>query len=254
MERVTPDLVFERTGIDYAGPLYVKYGHTRKPTIVKSYVCVFVSMTVKAVHLESVSDLTSGSFIACLRRFISRHGLPSLLWSNNGTNFVGASRELKELDQFLELQKSQGEISAFCFSQNIQWKFIPEHAPTFGGLWEAAVKSFKRHFRRVVGDTKLTYEEATTVLAQIEGCLNSRPLAPLPFDDDGVEALTRGHFLIGRALSSLPDSLFSYQSLPLLKRWHLAISGEGGNWSISQLSKSLSNGTIPQETSKWAIW
>ena len=56
------------------------------------------------------------------------------------------------------------------------------------------MKSFKRHFRRVVGDTKLTFEEATTILSQIEACLNSRPLVPLPFDDDGVEPLTPGHF------------------------------------------------------------
>ncbi len=71
MERVTPDSVFEETGVDYAGPLYIKYGYIRKPTIIKAYVCVFVSLTVKAVHLELVSDLTSGAFIACLRRFIA---------------------------------------------------------------------------------------------------------------------------------------------------------------------------------------
>ena len=64
MERVTPDSVFERTGVDYAGPLYVKYGYARKPTLVKAYVCVFVSLTLKAVHLELVSDLSSGTFIA----------------------------------------------------------------------------------------------------------------------------------------------------------------------------------------------
>ena len=105
MERVTPDSVFEKTGLDYAGPLSIKYGHVRKPIIVKAYVCVFISLTVKAVHLELVSDLTTAAFIACLRRFVTRHGLPTLLWSDNGTNFVGASRELKELAQFLELQK-----------------------------------------------------------------------------------------------------------------------------------------------------
>ena len=81
-----------------------------------------------------VSDLSSGTFIACLRRFIARHGLPSLIWSDNSTNFVGASRELKELAQILELQKTQGEISEFCSSHNIEWKFIPEHAPNFGGI------------------------------------------------------------------------------------------------------------------------
>ena len=145
MERVTPDSVFEQVGVDYVGPFYIKYGYTCKPTIVKTYVCVFVSMTVKAVHLEMVSDLTIECFIACLRRFIARRGLPSLIISDNGTNFVGATHELSELTQFLNSQKSQGDISDFFSSQSIQWKFIPERAPNFGGLKEAAVKSFKQH-------------------------------------------------------------------------------------------------------------
>ena len=77
-ERITPDSVFDRIGLDYAGPFLVKYGSVRKPTIVKSYICVFVSLSVKAVHLELVSDLTSEAFIAALRRFTARRGtLPS---------------------------------------------------------------------------------------------------------------------------------------------------------------------------------
>ena len=78
IERLTPGPVFDKVGVDYAGPLLIEYGHVRKPTIVKSYVCVFVSLTVKAVHLELVSDLTTDAFIACLRRFICRRGIPSL--------------------------------------------------------------------------------------------------------------------------------------------------------------------------------
>ena len=221
IERTTPDSIFERVGVDYAGPFYVKYGFVRKPTIVKAYACVFVSLIVKAVHLELVSDLTSEAFIACLRRFVARRGKPSLIWSDHGTNFVGADRELKEFLEFLQHQKTQGTISEFCSTQGIQWKFIPEHAPHFGGLWEAAVKSMKTHLKRVVANVKLTFEELTTVLTQVEACLNSRPLVPLPCDDDGVDILTPGHFLIGRPLESLPDPAFSYRSVSLLRRWHL---------------------------------
>ena len=97
IERITPGAVFDKVGVDYAGPVFIKHGYVRKPTIVKAYICVIVSLSVKAVHLELVTDLTSEAFIACLKRFISRRGLPSLIWSDNGTNFVGAARELIEL-------------------------------------------------------------------------------------------------------------------------------------------------------------
>ena len=102
VERVTPGIVFENVGIDYAGPIHVKLGRVRKPTVVKAYICLFVAMSVKAVHLEAVSDLTSAAFIACLRRFVARRGKPSCIWSDHGSNFVGASRELAELAEFLE--------------------------------------------------------------------------------------------------------------------------------------------------------
>ena len=97
LEHITPDLVFERIGLDFAGPLHLKRGSTRKPVILKSYVCVFVSMSVKMVHLELVSDLSTASFIACLRRFVARRGKPSSIQSDHGTNFVGVCRVLKEL-------------------------------------------------------------------------------------------------------------------------------------------------------------
>ena len=145
----------DKTGFRTAGH---KYGHVRKPIIVKTYICVFVSLSVKAIHLELVSDLTSEAFIACLRRFVSRCGYPSLLWSDHGTNFVGANRELKELNDILKEQKAQKSISEFCSAKNIEWKFIPEHSPHFGGIWEAAVKSFKNHLKRIVGEVKLTFE------------------------------------------------------------------------------------------------
>ena len=207
--------------MDYAGPLLLKLGSTRKPVIVKSYVCVFVSLSVRAVHLELVSDLTTDAFIACLRRFISRRGKPTLIWSDNGTNFVGAANELRALVEFLKSQQVQGQISAFCSTQKIQWKFIPEHAPHFGGIWEATVKSFKSHLRKVASSVRLTFEEMTTVLAQIEACLNSRPLVALPSDDDGIEALTPGHFLIGRPVEALPDPALAYRSISILSRWQL---------------------------------
>ena len=119
-----------------------------------------------------------------------------------------AAQEIKEFIAFLKNQRSQNAISEFCSAQNIQWKFIPERTPSFCGLREAPVKSMKTHLRRIVGSVKLTFEEFTTVLAQVEFCLNSRPLVSLPLDDDGIGALTPGHFLINRPLEALPDPSF----------------------------------------------
>ena len=158
-ERVTPEAVLAKVGVDYAGSFQIKYAHVRKPTILKAYICLFICLAVKAVHLELVSDLTTEAFIASLRRFTARRGCPSLIWSDHGTNFVGAHRELKELNVFLNHQITHGVISEFCSGHNIQWKYIPERSPNFGAVGisrEKCQESSKTHsfssqvnFRRV---------------------------------------------------------------------------------------------------------
>ena len=164
---------------------------------------MLISVSVKAVHLELVSDLTTESFLACLQRFMSRRGKPAVLWSDHGKNFVGARREITELIEFLDSKKTRKSVSEFCMVKNVEWQFIPPHAPHFVGLWEAAVKSFKMHLRKVVGNVKLNFEEMSTVLTHIEACLNSRPIAP-GSGDSGVQILTLGYFLVGRPLTVGP--------------------------------------------------
>ncbi|XP_077262511.1 uncharacterized protein LOC143897575 [Temnothorax americanus] len=125
------------------------------------------------------------------------------MYSDNGINFVGANRELKELAQFLasetnSIEKGINEIG-------INWHFIPAHSPHFGGLWEAGVKSTKYHLRRVAGNAILTFEELYTLLAQVEALLNSRPLTPMSSDPNDLIPLTPAYFLIGRTLTAPPD-------------------------------------------------
>ena len=224
-ERVSTTPAFTTTGIDYAGPFTLKKGHTRKPVHIKAYLALFVCTSTKAVHLELVSDLTTIAFLAALRRFVSRRGCPTTIHSDNGTNFVGARNQLHQLYAFLRTAKVDASIHNHLLTQRITWHTLPERAPHFGGLWEAAVKSAKYHLKRVVGTQILTYEELSTVSTQVEACLNSRPLTTMTsHDSDGLTPLTPGHFLLLKPPTAYPE----YPGLPeepcKLKKWHLCQS------------------------------
>ena len=102
-----------------------------------------------------------------------------------------------------------------------------------------------------MGNVKLTFEELTTVLSQIEACLNSRPLVALPCNDDGVEALTPGHFLIGRPLEALPNPAVSFRSLSLRGNGICASPWSGTSGSDSPLSilsacRNSTNGVVKE--------
>ncbi|XP_062538776.1 uncharacterized protein LOC134207067 [Armigeres subalbatus] len=196
--RVTQSRPFSITGVDYAGPIYLKPIHKRAAPA-KAYLCVFVCFATKAVHLEFVGDLSTPGFLAALRRFISRRGVPNHIHSDNGKNFEGAKGELAELFARFRSERDQVEITSAC-------------APHFGGLWEAAVKSAKKHLFRQLGSTRLTFEGYYTVLTQIEAMMNSRPLLPISDDPNDLAALTPAHFLIGTSSTALPDP--DYQHLP----------------------------------------
>jgi hypothetical protein len=102
-------------------------------------------------------------------------------------------------------QCSDSILQASLVNDGVQWHFIPPTAPHFGGLWEAGVKSFKFHLRRVIGSRMLSKAEFAMLLCQIEACLNSRPIAALSDDPGDLSTLTPGHFLIGRPLLSVPE-------------------------------------------------
>ena len=202
-------------GVDYAGPVDVKYEFVREPTVVKAYIAMFVWLSVKALHLELVPDLTTEGFLAALRHFIASHKRPSKMWSDHGTNFIGATNEIKELICVLEEKKSQEIVSEFCSFQKMEWKFIPEHAPHFGGLWEAAVKIMKLHLKQVIETQRLTFEEFSTILTQVEACLNSHPLTLLHCDYNDIETLTPHWETCGIAARPLSLILINLAAPPL---------------------------------------
>lgn len=141
MSRFQQGRPFIHTGVDLAGPFALKDGQRRNSPILKGWFCIFTCFAVKAVHLEPVLSLSTESFLACLDRFIARRGLPSIVFSDQGTNFKGAARILEETHQFLSINASA--ISDHLSMQRIQWSFNAPANPSAGGLWEAGVKSTK---------------------------------------------------------------------------------------------------------------
>ncbi|XP_065081193.1 uncharacterized protein LOC135703798 [Ochlerotatus camptorhynchus] len=145
--RVNIAAPFELTGVDYAGPVFVKEGK-RKTMVVKAYIALFVCVVSKAVHLELVSDLTSEAFLAALDRFVNRRGIVRKIFSDNGTNFVGAFKELRQLRALFNDELEKDKINNFLLRREVEWEFIPPRSPNFGGLWEAGVKVVKLHLAK----------------------------------------------------------------------------------------------------------
>ncbi|CAH2240150.1 jg20697 [Pararge aegeria aegeria] len=139
-----PPQPFKCSGVDYAGPIQIRTSKGRGHRSYKGYICLFICMKTKAVHLEAVSDLTSSGFLSAFRRFTSRRGKCAEIWSDNGLNFVEAARELALM---LNQTKSDfgREVAELLANDGTSWHFIPPRAPNFGGLWEAGIKSVKTH-------------------------------------------------------------------------------------------------------------
>ena len=218
-DRLAPGKVFNVTGTDFCGPFLIKETRNRNRRYVKVYMCVFVCYTTRACHLELVGDLTSESFIAAFKRFVARRGKCEKIYSDNGTNFVGANREMREFYNFLN--QNGTNIFQNLRREGITWIFSPSRTPNFGGLFEACVKSAKAHLRRVIGENKLTYEEFLTIMTQVEACLNSRPLSPLSSDPNDPSPLTPGHFLVGAPLTAVPEPDWTDTKMSRLSRWQL---------------------------------
>jgi hypothetical protein len=181
-------------------------GTSRSKTITNDYIAIFVCFVTKAVHIEVVTSLTIEPFLDTLRRFIARRGNSQTIYSDNGTNFQGASDQLHELFNMLHCSSQMARVRDFLVTEGCDRKFIPPYAPHFRGLWDAAVKFMKRHLRRTLGAHIATCKELCTLLAEIEVCLNSKPLCALSNDPHNSTHLSPGHILIGEILTQLPSA------------------------------------------------
>ncbi|PFX34669.1 hypothetical protein AWC38_SpisGene505 [Stylophora pistillata] len=204
---------FTNTDVHYFGPVSVKRGRVTE----KRWECIFTCLTTRAVHLELAGDLSTDSFIMTLRRFRGRRGNPKTIRSDNGTNFVGANRELGEALKSL----SQGRITGELAREGITWYFNPPTSPHMGGIFESMVKQVKRAMKTVINDQVLPEKTLHTVLVETEAIVNSRPLTPVSDDPNDFEALTPNNFLIGRASPNSPPGRFEEREINSRKRWRM---------------------------------
>ncbi|KAL0883918.1 hypothetical protein ABMA27_015986 [Loxostege sticticalis] len=213
---------FVHTGTDFAGPFKVTVSRGRGIRSTKAYVCLFVCMTTRAVHVELVGDLSTPSFLGAFKRFLSRRGPVSHIYSDNGTNYVGAKRMLSELQTFLSSKYFRTEFAHVLSENRITWSLNTPTASHFGGNYEANIKSLKSHLYRIIGEQILSFEELSTVLAQVEAVMNSRPLCrTLSSDPSEPLALTPAHFLTLTPLKYLPARDIDEDRLHLLSRHSL---------------------------------
>ena len=175
--RLSKDFPFTYTGVDYAGPLYVKDIYSKKG-IHKCWIFLYTCTSSRNLDLELVSDCYSSTCIRALTRFFCNRGTPNLILSDNGSQFIS------------------GESQTFTTNKGITCRFNLAAAPWWGGLFERFVRSVKRCLKKILNNLRLDYEYMLTLLAQIQVVINNRPLTFM-YDEPGEEVLTPNHLLFG---------------------------------------------------------
>lgn len=208
---------FTHCGLDFFGPMSVTIGRRRE----KRYGALFTCLTTRAVHLELAASLSADSAIQAIRRMTARRGQPAVIYSDNGTNFHGADREMAQAVRTLQDDPRWRDELA---NSRIEWKFLPPAAPHMGGAWEALVKSVKRALRATLKEQSPREETLATALAEAEYTVNSRPLTHVSVDPRDEAPLTPNHFLIGSAKGRSHLARFGPgdASADLRKQWRYA--------------------------------
>ncbi|XP_043206518.1 uncharacterized protein LOC122393826 isoform X1 [Amphibalanus amphitrite] len=210
-DRTTPQGgAFSRVGIDYFGPFHVKVGRQRH----KRFCVLFTCLATHAIHTEVCESLDTSSFLNALRRFQARRGQVTFIRSDNGTNFVGAERELRE--EFAKLRESQ--VHNFLLKRGVEWQFTPPGASAQGGVWERQIRSVRKVLNAVLREQSLTDESLRTLLCEVEAVLNSKPLTTVSSDPSDLQPLTPNDLLLLRG-GPIPDGVFCERDCFAGKRW-----------------------------------
>ncbi len=200
---------FYLTGMDCFGPFLIKIGQRNE----KRWGIIFKCMTTRATHLD-LTSIDSDSFLMALRQFIARRGKPYELLCDQGTNFKGGERELN--DAFTTLQD---ELQSHLANQQIKFTYNPPSAPHFSGCLEREIHSIKAALRVTIGAQTVTEEVLRTILIEVEGILNSKPLGYTSSDVADLDPITPYCFLIGRRDESLPQVIYQESEILSRRRW-----------------------------------
>ncbi|XP_038154235.1 uncharacterized protein LOC119791920 [Cyprinodon tularosa] len=196
-DRLVPDKPpFTNVGIDYFGPFEVKRGRGT----VKRYGVMFTCLTIRAVHIEVADSLDTSACINVLRRFVSRRGQVSIIRSDNGTNFVGAEKELREALKNL----NQSEIEKTMQKKGIKWIFNSPAASHEGGTWERQIRSVRRILSALLKEQTFTDDSLQTLLCEVESIINGRPITSVSDDPYDLDPLTPNHLLLMKMDSRIP--------------------------------------------------
>ena len=201
-ERLIPDKPpFSFTGVDYFGPIFVKQGRSK----VKRYGCLFTCFTTRSVHIEVSYTLELDSFLCALIRFISRRGKPEIMFSDNGTNFQGGNREIREAIKSWNMQ----QLNTSMLQKEIEWRFNPPYASHMGGVWERLIRSTRQILCALMKEQTVSDEILLTVMAESEKILNDRPISNIGEGVSDPEPLSPNKLLLLRSNACFPLGVFS---------------------------------------------
>ena len=201
---------FYSTGVDCFGPYQVRIGRRQE----KRWGIVYKCMTTRCIHLDLLESMDSDAFLMSLRRFIARRGTPAELLLDNGTNFVGGARELREA-----FQSMAPHLKDQLATQKISFRFNPPSAPHFGGTWEREVKSIKAALKVTLQEQTVPEPVLRTMLIEVEGILNAKPLGYVSSDAADLDPITPSILLMGRHDASLPQVMYDSSDLLGRRRW-----------------------------------
>lgn len=213
-DRLTPAPPFTYVGVDYFGPFTTKQGRKEH----KRYGALFTCLVSRAVHIEIANSLETDSFLNALRRFIARRGPVREIRCDNGTNFVGAERELREALK----EMNHDELTEKLRQQQIDWKFNPPAASHMGGVWERQIRTVRRILATLLHEHtgRLDDESLHTLLCEVESIINSRPLTVISSDVKDPLPLSPSQILTMKTSVVLPPpGQFQHNDVYMRRRW-----------------------------------